>query len=95
MTKNRIGECPLCKRKDIMLTFHHLIPKTHHKNKWFKKNFTSEELNSGIDICRDCHDAIHKFYDEKTLGKEFNTLEKIQEDEKLSKHFSWVSKQKY
>jgi len=45
-----IGNCELCKRENE-LTFHHLIPRTNHKNKWFKKNFTREEMNQGINIC--------------------------------------------
>lgn len=91
--RDKFGTCPLCGR-EITLTFHHLIPKTLHKNKWFKKNFTKEEMNDGIDICRKCHSGIHDLYDEKTLGKEFNTLESIENDPAIQKHCAWVSKQK-
>lgn len=89
----KFGNCECCNRK-CELTFHHLIPRFLHKKKWFKKNYTRDQLNTGIDICRDCHDGIHDIYDEKTLGKEFNTKEKILHDPQLKKHFAWVAKQK-
>jgi len=90
---DKIGKCPLCNREEI-LTFHHLIPKTLHKNKWFKKNFTKQEMNTGILICRKCHNGIHDLYDEKKLGKELNSFDKIYHDPAIKKHCAWVSKQK-
>jgi hypothetical protein len=91
--REKYGVCPLCKR-EIKLTFHHLIPKTLHSKKWYKKNFTKDQLNDGMNICRMCHSGIHDLYDEKTLGKEFNTSEKIINDPAIMKHSKWVSKQK-
>jgi len=41
------NKCELCGRENV-LTFHHLIPVTLHKNKWFKKNYTREEMNTGV-----------------------------------------------
>ena len=89
----KTGLCELCGREQT-LTFHHLIPKTLHTNKWFKKNFTKEEMNSGIDICRKCHNGIHDLYTEKVLGKDYNTKEKLVDDPAIQKHVQWVSKQK-
>jgi len=49
-------------------------------------------LDEVIYICRSCHDGIHDLYDERTLAKEFYTLEKLCADQTLQKHFMWVSK---
>jgi hypothetical protein len=44
-----------------------------------KKGTTAEELNQGIMVCRPCHNAIHKAFDNKTLAREYNTLESLLE----------------
>jgi len=82
--------CALCQR-DIPLTFHHLVPRTLHSRKWFKKTFSKEELSSGIDVCCDCHDAIHRFIPEKLLGTNYNTLDKLLSHDKVSNFVRWVS----
>lgn len=87
------GMCPLCQR-EVTLTFHHLTPKKLHRRKFYRKTMAKLERNQGIDICRLCHDGIHAIYDEITLGKHFNTLEKLQGDSSLQRHFAWVAKQK-
>nr|WP_136250768.1 hypothetical protein [Ningiella ruwaisensis] len=91
--RQRQGLCPLCGR-DVNLTFHHLIPKKMHRRSHFKKHFTKAELASGIDICRKCHDGLHKTYNEMELAKQYNTIEALKSDERLSAHFAWVAKQK-
>ncbi|MBT8344447.1 MAG: hypothetical protein HKP62_02140 [Sulfurovum sp.] len=83
------GTCATCHRY-IALTKHHLIPKKRHKK--MKKTSVNNLLDSVIYICRTCHDGIHAFYDEHTLAKEYNTLEKLIADERLHKHFMWASK---
>lgn len=37
---------------------------------------------------------MHKAYDEMALAKQFNTLEKMQADATLIRHFEWVAKQR-
>jgi len=83
--------CELCKREE-KLTFHHLIPVTLHSRKWFAKNYSKEELQSGAMLCSDCHNAIHRFIPEKLLGTDFNTIEKLRSNEKVTNFVSWVSK---
>jgi hypothetical protein len=86
--------CQMCEQQRY-LTFHHLIPVTCHDNKWFKKNFTKDQMDSGIYVCRLCHDAIHRLIpDEKELGRTFNTLEKILAVEKIQKFIVFSKKQK-
>ena len=68
--------------------------KTLHSNKWYQKNYDSDYLNShGIDVCELCHTAIHKMFHEKELGKEYNTVDKLLEDEKIKKHIKFAKKQ--
>jgi hypothetical protein len=87
-------KCELCGRENI-LTFHHLIPKCLHSNKWFKKNFTRNEMNQGINICKhDCHKEIHLLISEKEMGKYYNTLEKLLNHEKIKKYLKWITKKK-
>ncbi|MEM9218807.1 MAG: hypothetical protein AAGD25_31265 [Cyanobacteria bacterium P01_F01_bin.150] len=87
------GICPFCGR-DTALTFHHLIPKKMHRRTYFRKNFSKDELNRGIDICRPCHSGIHNCYDEMTLAKQFSSPQTLINDASLKKHFQWVAKQK-
>ena len=84
-----IGTCATCHRTTA-LTKHHLIPKKKHKRK--KRLNVDLRLDEVVYICRKCHDGIHDIYDENTLAEELNSLEKLQTDKKLLKHFTWVSK---
>ena len=85
-----IGKCELCDRENE-LTFHHLIPKSQHKNKWFKKNYTRIEMAKGINVCKyDCHREIHYMITEKELGRSFNTLEKLKRHLKIKKYTKYI-----
>ena len=81
--------CALCGRAE-RLTFHHLIPRTLHSNKWFKRNFTRERMNSGVELCRDCHSAVHRFASEKELGRHYNTLELLRSHPQIERFAAWV-----
>jgi 5-methylcytosine-specific restriction endonuclease McrA len=85
------SECELCQR-NTQLTFHHLIPRKLHRRPRFKKHFSSDELNSGVMLCYDCHRAIHRFYDEMTLAKDYSTLAALKEDPAVQKHIRWIQK---
>ena len=87
------GVCPLCGFR-IKLTLHHLIPRKVHRRKRFAKQYSREELNRGIYICRQCHNGVHDRYDEMTLARHFASLEALRADEDLQRHFAWVAKQK-
>ncbi len=94
MTERRKqGTCPLCQRI-CTLTFHHLIPRKLHRRAHFRKHYNKDQLNVGINICRQCHNGIHKQYDEMQLGKEFCTLAALQNDETLGRHFEWAGRQR-
>ncbi len=92
--KSGIGPCGICDREKT-LTFHHLIPKKNHRNKWFRKNFELGEMrNSGIYVCRDCHNKIHQVFSEKELGKTYNRQELISAHPEMEKFIAWIRKQK-
>ena len=76
------------------LTFHHLIPRKLHRRTSFKKHYSREALNAGIDICQPCHRGLHKLYDEMALGKRFYTLDLLLADEAVQRHVQWSAKQK-
>lgn len=82
-------ECELCNRIKP-LQFHHLIPKKNHKNKWFKKRFSRDEMNSGIDICKDCHKNIHRHIEHKSLGREYNTKDLLLTHPEIVKFTIWI-----
>ncbi|MEM9822941.1 MAG: hypothetical protein AAF985_17810 [Bacteroidota bacterium] len=86
--------CELCKRETKKTTKHHLIPRTLHRNKWFKKNFSSERMHQTVNLCRDCHKEIHRQIPEKEMGRHFNSLELLLTHEKVAKYVVWISKSK-
>ncbi len=70
--------------------FHHLIPRTLHSNKWFKKRYTREQMREGIEVCKSCHKATHDLVpDEKELGRHHNTLEKLLAHPEIGKFVQW------
>jgi hypothetical protein len=92
------GDCELCKREDIDgLSEHHLIPRACHGTAWFRKNFSLEDMRTRkIDVCRECHHAIHEFIpSEKELGRHYNTRELLLAHPKIAKHVAWVSRRAF
>lgn len=88
--ENNCGFCGRLKE----LTFHHYIPRTLHTNKLFRKLYDIDYMKShGIDLCEDCHSAIHDFFTEKDLGKNYNSREKLLSNEKVRNFLKWVKKQ--
>ncbi len=89
-------QCCLCGRIPKRgTTEHHLIPRTCHSNKWFKKRFSREQMQQTITVCRDCHGTIHRMIPrEKTLGRHYNTIELLLQHEQLGRYITWVRKQR-
>jgi 5-methylcytosine-specific restriction endonuclease McrA len=88
----KTGDCALCGRT-APLTFHHLIPRKVHRRPRFARAYTRAQLAEGIDVCRLCHKAIHRFHDEMTLARELNTLAALRGDPALARHAAWAAKQ--
>ncbi|WP_210330510.1 hypothetical protein [Aliikangiella sp. G2MR2-5] len=90
--RDKNGACELCGQLKP-LTFHHLIPRSCHSNKWFNKHYSKETMRlTGIDVCRPCHSFIHRQFSEKELGRNFNTLEKLKQEPVISKYLCWARK---
>lgn len=88
--------CELCDRVPKRgTTEHHLIPRTCHSNKWFKKNFARTQMRETVSVCRDCHSAIHRLIpNEKELGRDFHSVERLKRHPAMAKFLGWVKKQK-
>jgi len=86
--------CELCE-SNLVDSEHHLIPKMCHKNKWFKKNYTREELVETIGVCKGCHRCLNKLFpnkQQKALGKEYYTKELLLEHPMIIRHVEWSRK---
>jgi len=91
---NNINSCQLCGCKRD-LTEHHLIPRTLHSTKWFKKNFTRADMRERkICLCLLCHRFLHTQYTEKELGRAFNTLQILLTEPSVQRFIQWSKKQK-
>jgi hypothetical protein len=85
--------CQLCGRHVSMLTRHHLIPRTRHTNKRNKREFKRKDVKRRIAwLCRACHDHVHALFDEKTLEREFNTLESLATHPDVQRFVAWIRK---
>jgi len=85
-------QCELCKREVGSTTKHHLIPRTLHKNKWFKKNFSFEQFHTTVDLCKDCHKQIHRFIPEKEMGRHYHSIELLMTHEKVNNFVKWLTR---
>ena len=76
-------QCRICKRAVLkqFLEKHHLVPKA-------KKG---KEI---ILVCCDCGNQIHKLFSIKELTKQYNSLEKLLNNEKIQRWIEWIRKRK-
>ena len=88
----KIGTCELCKRKEVEVTRHHLIPVTRHKNKKTKQETTHHERHTVVPLCLPCHNHLHHIFTEKELERDFNTVEKLLAHEEVDKFVKWIAK---
>jgi hypothetical protein len=75
------------------LTFHHLVPRSQHKRTWCRRRYDATERQRGIDVCRDCHSAFHRFATESELARNHATLETLLEHPQIARFVQWVSGQ--
>lgn len=78
--------CQLCDRDVPQLTAHHLVPRQTVKRK-------QSDPGPTIDICSACHRQIHALYSNLELARNFNTIDKLKSEPKMSKFLNWVRKQ--
>jgi len=86
--------CELCGRETTDISDHHLIPVSTHTSKWVRRNFP-ERLDRcrKMKSCQPCHKMFHKFFDEKTLARHYNTRELLLANEDVQNFVKWVKKQ--
>ncbi|WP_338780949.1 HNH endonuclease signature motif containing protein [Metabacillus sp. FJAT-52054] len=82
MGKKQLGRCGLCRRNDVEITIHHLIPKE-----------MGGAYLATANLCIPCHKQIHALYTNEELAARLSTIENLQRDEKLSKFIKWIRKQ--
>ena len=94
MVKECGNKCELCGSDHDELNFHHLIPRTLHSNKVFKKKYDKKFMNEhGIWICEHhCHKQIHRFLKEKEMGLKYNTIELLLSHPEIKKFIDWRKK---
>ena len=90
MSSNR--PCRLCERVcQRGTTEHHLIPRTCHKNKWFKKRFSRQQMLQTISVCRECHGSLHRMIpSEKELGRHYHTIDALLSHEQFGPYVEWA-----
>ena len=84
--------CELCAAEEAY-NEHHLIPRHCHRKNWWKKNFTREQMQQTVWLCKTCHDMLHELIpDEKVLGREFNTLALLETHPEVARYLEWKRK---
>src|SRR5213082_1552952 len=85
------GVCELCGRLVPVLTKHHLIPQTRHKNKRNKRNFDRIEVKERVAwLCRSCHSNVHALLDNKELEYDYNTIERLASHPDIIRFTEWI-----
>jgi len=83
--------CELCGRAVALLTQHHLIPRARHGNRRTRREFDRKEALARIAaLCRPCHKQIHALLDEKTLARDYNTVEALRAHEGVARFVAWI-----
>lgn len=82
--------CALCGRAE-RLTRHHLIPRTRHRNRRVRRQYSLDALQKAvIHVCRPCHSHIHRVLSEKDLERGYNTLESLQGHPEIRRFVAWI-----
>lgn len=87
------GACALCQRQ-MPLTWHHLYPRDVHKRFLKRGLMTQQDRLCGIHVCRQCHNTIHRSFDNETLAERLHSLESLKEQESIQKWVQYAHKQK-
>jgi 5-methylcytosine-specific restriction enzyme A len=72
--------CKLCERSVSGISKHHLVPK-------------AEGGIATVDLCATCHATLHRFFTNRTLAREFNTIEALRRAPEVRRYLAWVRKQ--
>jgi hypothetical protein len=84
-------KCELCGRSTV-LTRHHLIPRTRHRNKRTQKRFARDEMQTRILwVCRSCHNHIHETFSEKELADTYHRKDLLLSHPAIQKFVNWIA----
>ncbi|CAF5144723.1 unnamed protein product, partial [Rotaria sp. Silwood1] len=84
----RDGECKLCGCTQ-RITIHHLIPKLILKR---MKNSGKESVDVSkylIEVCRPCHNEIHRIWPHSELAKDYQTVDMILDAPDIQPYLNW------
>lgn len=82
--------CELCNRDVQEISEHHLLCRKLLSRK--RRAYTIQLGHKlKVYLCMDCHHTLHATFRLSQLHTEFNTLEKLRENEKMRKYVAWVS----
>ncbi|CAF1591660.1 unnamed protein product [Rotaria magnacalcarata] len=87
----RDGECKLC-GSNQRITIHHLIPKLILKR---MRNSGKESVDVSkylIEVCRPCHNEIHRIWPHNELAKEYQTVDMILDAPAIQPYLNWKRK---
>jgi hypothetical protein len=76
--------CQLCGR-DAPTTRHHLVPRSRKKHE-------RETYGALADLCRDCHRKIHATWDNKTVARQYGTIDLLRAAPELQSYLKWIRK---
>ncbi len=62
-----------------------IVPRSRRKHE-------SETYGSLVDLCRDCHRKIHATWDNKTVARQYGTLELLRAATELQSYLKWIRK---
>lgn len=81
--KPEVSRCALCEREVAYVNRHHLIPRSE-----------GGTITDTVELCLDCHHTLHRFYRNRTLSREFSTIEALRADPEIARYLAWVRKQR-
>lgn len=85
------GTCELCERRVRELTRHHLIPRTRHSNRRNKRDFDRADVKHRLALlCRPCHSNVHATLDNKSLERDYNTIEALAAHPDVARFTDWI-----
>ena len=87
------GSCEMCERT-MPLTVHHLYPREVQKKLLKRGLITDADKLAKAQICRQCHNTIHRLFENEQLAIEFNSIEKLLQDARIQKWVMYARKQK-
>jgi len=75
-----VRACELCLRQVSGISIHHLVPR-------------SEGGTATVALCAACHSMLHRFFTNRTLARELNSIAALRRTPEVARYLAWVRKQ--